>query len=185
MKIIAGKYYRRILEVPKNKTTRPTTSRLREALFNILQHEIEGATFLDIFAGSGAIGIEALSRGAVSATFIESDRFALQTLKNNLERLKISREAEVLFGDYHKNLKGLGFRKARFDLIFADAPYQIDVTEQILLQVASNQLLKPYGKLFIENDSSYIETLNLQDVTHINSRKAGKSFLHQFQISPP
>lgn len=181
MKIIAGKYYCQSLEVPKNKTTRPTTSRLREALFNILQGEIEGVTFLDIFAGSGAIGIEALSRGAASATFIESDRTSLQTLKNNLEHLKIGREAVVLFGDYIKTMKGLASRKVAFDLIFADAPYHAEVTEEIIVQVVSGNLLKSSGKLFIENDNPYNEAINLHGLTHLNSRKAGKSFLHQFQ----
>lgn len=180
MKIIAGKYYGRLLEAPKTQTTRPTTSRLREALFNILQQEIEGTDFLDVFAGSGAIGIEALSRGAHRVTFIESEREALQALKNNLNKLKITTEAVVLFGDYRKNLNRLGLNKVPFDLIFADAPYTVDITQDLLDLITKNGSLKPGGKLFIENDQELSGDLNLCGLTLINSRNAGKSHLHQF-----
>lgn len=182
MFIIAGKYYRHKIQAPKTELTRPTASRLRETLFNIIQQEIEGSDFLDIFAGSGAIGIEALSRGARSSAFIESNRDAFSALNNNLKQLKITSEGVALFGDYVKNLQALSARKVKFHLIFADAPYHMNQATQILLdQIVSKDLLKPYGKVFIENDQKLAEDINLHGLMHINSRKSGKSYLHQFQ----
>lgn len=176
MYIIAGKYYKQRISAPKGNSTRPTSSRLRETLFNILQNEIEGADFLDIFAGSGAIGIEALSRGAHAVTFIESDRQAYLALQGNLKQLNI--EATLLFGDYLKKMEGL---QKSFHIIFADAPYHLDVLQELIRKTVINNLLKPSGKLFIENDQPLPKGLDLFGLEHIDSRKSGKSYLHQFQ----
>lgn len=182
MKIISGKYYSRALEAPKNKGTRPSTSLMRGALFNILQQEVEGTDFLDIFAGSGAVGIEALSRGARLATFIENDTEALKALRNNLKKLEVAPQtAIVLYGDYLKNLKLLGRNNKQFDLIFADAPYHAEVMGDLIQEITTGHLLKKSGKLFIENDKPFDAGLNLCGLLHVNSRKLGKSHLHQFQ----
>lgn len=180
MHVIAGKYYKQKLQVPKGGATRPTSSRLREAVFNILQEEIEGAVFLDIFAGSGAVGIEALSRGAKSATFIEQDRNAFLALNNNLQSLKIT-SGIPLFGDFEKNLKVLGKRGALFDVIFADAPYKLEATEALMGLIFENKLLKPSGVLFIENAADLSEGMDLKGFVLVNSRKGGKTYLHQLR----
>lgn len=180
MFIIAGKYYKKKIQAPPEDKTRPTSGRLRETLFNILQQEIEGVDFLDIFAGSGAIGIEALSRGAKSATFIESDRTAYMTLGGNLKHLNITKEAVVLYGDYVRKMEALGKQKAQFHIIFADAPYALEsATEIVLEEVVKHDLLKASGRLFIENNLPVASSC--KGLHHVNSRKSGKTYLHQFQ----
>jgi len=181
MYIIAGKYYRRKIASPKGAETRPTSSRLRETVFNIIQEGVEGSDFLDVFAGTGAMGIEALSRGAKRATFIEGNPGAIQTLKDNLKSLEITHQGNVMFGDYIKNLKILGNNQGKFDIIFADAPYHLKDAASILLnQIIANQLLKAGGKVFIENDEPLLQQ-NFSGLVHLNSRKSGKSYLHLFQ----
>src|SRR5215475_3096803 len=98
MRVIAGEFRsRRLKSIPGDKT-RPTPDRLRETLFDILMSRIEGATFLDAYAGTGAVGIEALSRGAKHATFLEKDRFAVETIRENLAALQLERRATVVKG---------------------------------------------------------------------------------------
>jgi 16S rRNA (guanine966-N2)-methyltransferase len=178
--IIAGKFHRRELTAPKGDATRPTSARLREAFFNIVQGEIEGADFLDIFAGSGAMGLEALSRGARRATFIESSRMALNALETNLARLNAASDAQVLFGDYLKMLKRLQSAEKQFDIIFADAPYSMTNAVESLLEMIGGGLLKPGGLFFMENRNPLPTALDLRGLSLINSRKSGNTYLHQF-----
>lgn len=179
MHIIAGKFHRRTLTSPKGDATRPTSSRLREALFNIVQGEIQGADFLDIFAGSGAMGLEALSRGAKHAVFIESSKMALAALESNIAKLNISSQTLVLFGDYLKMLNRLQSAGKPFDIIFADAPYSMIGALESLLEIIGS-LLKPGGLFFMENIKPLDKALNLNGLSFVKSRKSGNTYLHQF-----
>lgn len=186
MRIIAGKFRGQLLTSPKGSATRPTASRLRESLFNIVQTEIEGARFLDIFAGSGAMGIEALSRGALHATFIDKSKEALFAIEANIKRLDLKKETTILFGDFLKMLDRLEQNDQQFDIIYADAPYGLhtktESASQLLLDWFSNhRLLKDEGLLFIEDDSEKPPTSPLQSLVHLNTRRSGKAFLHQYR----
>ncbi len=119
MRVIGGEFRRRLLQSPPGLTTRPTPDRLRESLFSILQPEIEGVVFLDAYAGSGAVGIEAISRGAREAIFIERDWGAVQTLRANLAALGIESRAEV----FTAAVPGILRRRAA-DIVFLDPPYE-------------------------------------------------------------
>jgi 16S rRNA (guanine(966)-N(2))-methyltransferase RsmD len=126
VRIIAGTFRRRTLEAPPGLDTRPTSDRLRETLFNVLAPRIEGANFLDLYAGSGAVGMEALSRGAAQATFVEQSPRAVKVLRGNLEKLGLTVEFRI-----HPSAVRAFFRKAgsdakrasAFDLVFLDPPY--------------------------------------------------------------
>jgi 16S rRNA (guanine966-N2)-methyltransferase len=118
MRVIAGAYRRRVLKAVPGFDVRPTPDRLREALFNILAPRIGGATFIDAYAGTGAVGIEALSRGARQVTFLERDPKALACLRQNLSALHIGSEAVVLKGSAVRLLKDRGA-----DIVFLDPPY--------------------------------------------------------------
>ncbi len=124
MRIIAGSLRRRTLEAPPGLATRPTSDRLRETLFNVLAPRIEGALFLDLYAGSGAVGIEALSRGAKAVTFAERRPAALKVLRENLAQLGVTAGFHV-----HPGNAGAYLRRARpadaagFDVVFLDPPY--------------------------------------------------------------
>ena len=119
MRVIAGTHRGRRVEAPKGQTTRPTGDRVREAAFNLIG-PVDDADVLDLYAGSGAMGIEALSRGAASATFVESDRDACRTIDRNLERLGLL--GRVLCQDV---ARFLGAERRRFDLVLVDPPYEL------------------------------------------------------------
>lgn len=123
MRIIAGSYRSRSLDAPPGLATRPSSDRLRETLFNVLAPRIEGAAFLDLYAGSGAVGIEALSRGAARAAFVERAPAALKTLRGNLEKLGISAGFRIGSSSVAAALKHLGKENQRFDLVFLDPPW--------------------------------------------------------------
>ena len=122
MRVIAGIYGGRTLKGPKGANTRPTSDRVREALFSILGERTAGARVLDLFAGSGALGLEALSRGAASATFVDDDRAAIVAIKSNLSALGAT--AEVRQTDALRHLNTASAGGAQYDLVFLDPPYR-------------------------------------------------------------
>ena len=124
MRIIAGEFRSRTLEAPAGLATRPTTDRLRETLFNVLAPRIEGAVFLDLYAGSGAVGIEAISRGAASVVFVERAEAALKVLRKNMERLGIDAGFRIQTVGVSASLRRLAAGPGTgFDLVFLDPPY--------------------------------------------------------------
>jgi 16S rRNA (guanine966-N2)-methyltransferase len=129
MRIIAGSLSSRTLQAPPGDATRPTSDRLRETLFNVLAPRIEGATFLDLYAGSGAVGIEALSRGAAQAEFVERAAASLKVLRGNLERLGIGAGFIIHGAAVEATLRRMqavsekGQQAAKFDLVFLDPPW--------------------------------------------------------------
>ena len=122
MRVIAGSARRLLLKTIEGMDTRPTTDRIKETLFNMLNTQIPGCTFLDLFSGSGAIGIEALSRGAKQAFFVESNPEAVSCIRENLSRTHLEEGALVLSCDVIPGLKKLEGRNPRFDIIFMDPP---------------------------------------------------------------
>ena len=121
MRVIAGEFRSRRLKSIPGDATRPTPDRLRETLFNILAAQIEGATFLDAYAGTGAVGIEALSRGARRAFFLERDRHALETIRENLASLGLERRATVVAGPVLVTMA-----RHAADIVFLDPPYDLE-----------------------------------------------------------
>ena len=171
LRIIAGKYRSRILEQPPLSITRPTIDRAREALFNIIQNNIENSVVLDCFAGSGAFCFEAVSRGAAKAIAIEKNPIAFAIIQKNLEKLNIN-NMEV------KNMDSLNYlehaKNIQFDFIYLDPPYKLDILKQCLDLIAKNQLLKKYGKIIIEtNIGTTIDTPN--ELIIIDERIYGKT----------
>ena len=129
MRIVAGTYKGARIFAPKGLDTRPTGDRVREAVFNLVG-PVDGASVLDLYAGSGAMGLEALSRGAASAVFVESDRDACRTIKRNLDKLCLA-GAEIACSDA---LRFMAAERRRFDLILVDPPY--DVVESVAVRLA-------------------------------------------------
>ena len=149
MRVIAGKFKGRNLFSPKDQAVRPTTDRIKENLFNLIQMRIPGSSFLDLFGGSGAISIEALSRGAGSAVIVDCDPESVKLIKRNFSALGIGKEGTILETDYKRAAEKL-FGRA-FDIIFLDPPYRADFYEDILLSIRSNCLLKEGGIVVFEN----------------------------------
>ena len=156
MRVIAGKYKSRRLVAPEGVQTRPTSDRLRETLFNVVAPRIEGSVWLDLFAGSGAVGIEALSRGAQRVYFVESSTAAARVIRNNLHTLEISKEVEILERDALAALRLLNTQSVAYDFIFLDPPYRkMDDYEQVLNFISQSRLLSSGGKVIAEHDKHF------------------------------
>lgn len=149
MRVIGGKYKGRYLVNFQADHIRPTTDRVKESLFNILQSYIDGAEVLDLFAGTGNLGIEALSRGAQKVTFVEKNPKSLQLIKENLKALKIEEEYEIQKQDVMKFLKSTG--DLQYDLIFIDPPFTEKMAHDVMELLCQSQILKPGGILAIES----------------------------------
>jgi 16S rRNA (guanine966-N2)-methyltransferase len=160
MRVIAGTHRSRILKTLKGLAMRPTSDRLRETLFNVLGPGVSGSRVLDIFAGTGAIGIEALSRGAVHATFIENHAPGVALIHKNLDSLKISSDATVLCADAVRGLETLEAklksRAHRYDYVFIDPPYAATADySRVLKYLASSSLLAPSAIVIVEHRKSF------------------------------
>lgn len=140
MRVIGGIYRGRRLRTVSGLSVRPTSDRLRETLFNILAPRINGSRFLDICAGSGAVGIEALSRGAVAVTFIDRSRVACNAIEANLNALGIKSNTTTVNRDASPALKRLEQESARFDVVFFDPPYASEIYDQVMKQLGSGNL---------------------------------------------
>lgn len=179
MRVIAGKYKSRVLAEFAGEDVRPTSDRAKEALFNILSLKIYGARVLDLFAGSGALGIESLSRGAKEVVFNDCSKDSLAILKKNLTALKIpanGEEAKLMQSDY---LVALGQVRGEFDLIFIDPPYRLEYGRQALEAIAQKGLLSANGIAVYERDRAFegeIEGLEKYD-----ERKYGKAHFAFFR----
>ena len=158
MRVIAGTAKGIRLAAPKGREVRPTLDRVREALFSILAPRVGGARFLDLFAGTGANGIEALSRGAASAVFVDSDVRSLEIVRRNLEAARLSEKAEVRRLELPRGLATLSREGGRYDIVFADAPYGLareapDVYLRLLEGVSGGGILGDDGIVVVEHDA--------------------------------
>ena len=154
MRIIAGDLRSRTLQAPTGQATRPTSDRLRETLFNVLASRIEGAGFLDLYAGSGAVGIEALSRGAARVVFVERAAPALKVLRRNLDRLGLASRVRVQSESAVAVLRGPRTGSAGFDLVFLDPPYDAHTEYATVLALLGGEaagLLAPGAVVIAEH----------------------------------
>ncbi|MDO5733193.1 MAG: 16S rRNA (guanine(966)-N(2))-methyltransferase RsmD [Eubacteriales bacterium] len=152
-RVIAGRLRGRKLKTVPGMSTRPTTDRCKEALFNRIQMEVQDADFLDLCAGSGQIGIEALSRGARSVCFVEKSRQAARVIESNLQELGLEDSAELLRMDLKSALQFLDRRQSSFDLIFCDPPYaEVNLLlPKILKTLRQTKLWRPEGLFILES----------------------------------
>jgi 16S rRNA (guanine966-N2)-methyltransferase len=151
MRVIAGKYRSRRLKGPGKMRLRPTSDRLRETLFNILGPSIEDSFFVDLYAGTGAIGIEALSRGAREVVFVESHAAGARLVRQNLESLGILSGVEVMESDVVKGLERLASRHLLADFIFLDPPYEGEEHLRVLEYLDESHVIAPYGLVIVEH----------------------------------
>ena len=165
MRVIAGTARRLELKTPSGLDTRPTTDRIKETLFNILYGQYEGGAFLDLFAGSGGIGIEALSRGASKAVFVENGREALACIRINLEHTRLGAMAEVLGMDV---LRAINFLDGRppFRVIFLDPPYDQELERQALEALRRTTLADEETWIIVEallnTDFGYLDAIGYE-----------------------
>ncbi len=179
MRIIAGSARSLPLSSPTGMDTRPTSDQIKETLFNMLQFEVQGAYFLDIFAGSGQIGLEALSRGAEYAVFVENNRKAAKCIEDNIHFTKFDKESRLLTSDAVAALYTLE-GKYKFDIIFMDPPYNKELEKEVLKYLSDSSLLKEDTTIIVEasleTGFDYVEELGFE----ITKYKKYKTNVHVF-----
>lgn len=152
MRIIAGKYKGRQLQSAKDQSIRPTTDKIKEYIFELLGDFITDAIVLDLFCGSGSLGLEALSRGARNAAFVDSSANSLKVLRRNISSLKVEEPLKVIKKDTEQFLKK---NKQPFDLIFADPPFKWDKFNDMLPLIFKPDNLSEYGLFVVESEKSH------------------------------
>lgn len=186
MRVIAGKYRSRKLVAPAGMATRPTSDRLRETLFNIVAASVEGSVWIDLFAGTGAIGIEAISRGAAMVYFVESARPAVQAIRRNLKALGIGGGFEILGRAAVPALRHLEARSASFDFCFLDPPYRkAGDYQQILSLFSDSSLLKPAGLVIAEHDKHFDPGANVGQLYRTRKLRQGDAVLSFYHRGEP
>ena len=154
MRIIGGEFRGRRIKQPDLDTVRPTKDRVREAVFNIISGEVRGASVLDIFAGSGAYGLEALSRGADRVLFIEKATECCDVIRKNMGLLGSSEKCKIITEDAFRGLKALCKDNKMFDIVFSDPPFGMGMAKKTLIMISQYDILKPAGLLVVEHSAS-------------------------------
>ena len=153
MKVISGTLKGRNIMGYNIEGTRPTMDRVKESLFATIQDYLKESAVLDLFAGSGNLGIEAISNGSKTCYFIDNNKEAINTIKNNINNLNIQNNAIVLLSDWKKALNDFSTKKIKFDIIFVDPPYEYNVYEKILEKVITLDLLNDNGIIILEHSN--------------------------------
>ena len=173
MRIIAGKAGGLKLKSLKGKDVRPTLDRVKESMFNIIAFYLAEAEVLDLFAGFGSLGIEALSRGAKSADFVEINKSHLKIIEENLRKAKFSEQAKLHNQDAYKYLNNC---RNKFDLIFMDPPYEKEMSNKAIELIVQNNLLKADGLIICEK-SAQETSEEFENLKMIKNKKYGNSLL--------
>ena len=179
MRVISGIARGTKLDSIDSLDTRPTLDRVKESLFNIIQNKIENSIILDLFAGSGAIGIEFISRGCSKAYFCEKSHDAIKMINRNLIKTKLKDKSEIYETDYIKCLKLLSSYNVKFDIIYIDPPYKQDLAGKAVEQIIFLDLLKHNGIIVIETDEEKRDLKEIEklQVEVYDLRKYGRAHL--------
>jgi 16S rRNA (guanine(966)-N(2))-methyltransferase RsmD len=181
MRIVAGKNKGNILKSPKDLSVRPTSEKVREALFDILGTSVRETCFLDLFAGTGAVGIEALSRGAKNAIFIEKELKCIKIIKENLEKTGNSQNAIVFKMNFLSGLKLLVKENYLLDYIFLDPPYNRGLVNISLLEISKLFILRKNGLLIAQHYKKEKVIENLNNLSLYNQRRYGECYLSFYE----
>ncbi len=174
MRVIAGKAKGVVLKTPEGLQTRPTADRVKEALFSIIQFELPGAKVLDLFGGTGQLGIEAISRGAASCVFVDANEAPCRLIKENLRRAKMEQEGRVVRADY---LKFLQQCTETFDIILLDPPYAENFLENAIKMISESDILKSFGIIVAERPVEKELFLEIEGYKRSKDYKYGKTLL--------
>lgn len=175
MRVIAGELKGRRLKSVPGKLTRPTSDKIKEAVFQMMGPYFQGGTCLDLFAGSGALGIEAISRGIDHATFIEKQQKAVQTINENIQDLKLEERAKVLRIDAFKGLQLMSKEQKSYNLILIDPPYESMNYEKLLSTIINNNLLTKNGLIYCEHATTKDLPQDLSELTIIKQATYGST----------
>jgi 16S rRNA (guanine966-N2)-methyltransferase len=181
MRVIAGEFKGRQLVTPRGGTTRPTADQVRIALLDTLGPWLPGARVLDLFAGAGGVGLEALSRGAEHATFVERDARAIAALETNIRTLGVRARVHVMRGDVVRELGRLAAAAQRFEVVFLDPPYATDDGEHTLATLAARELATPGGVVIAQHLTKRAPAPEYRTLRAFRDRRFGETTLTFFR----
>ncbi len=153
VRVISGSARGLKLNTPGDDRVRPTTDRVKESMFNIVQDWVYDSQVLDLFAGSGALGIEALSRGASQAVFCDNSLDSIKIIKSNIEKARVVDRSQIVSGDFKRCLRDMEAKNQSFDMIFVDPPYYKGLFEEVLETIRAYKILKKDGIVIVEHDA--------------------------------
>lgn len=153
MRVISGSAKGRPLKAVPGMGTRPTTDKVKEAIFSMIGPYFDGGQVLDLFAGTGGLSIEALSRGMDRAVLTDIDKKSIDTIRHNLQAAGLTEQAEIYRNEAARALKALMKREAKFDLVFLDPPYRLKVVQELIEQLDQANMLNPHATIVVEHDA--------------------------------
>ena len=181
MRIIAGKFKSRLIDFPKTKLTRPMTDRTKETLFNIVGSYVFGKHILDLYAGSGSIGLESLSRGALSSTFVDRAPWAKGCIERNLRSLGLENKGTVISADVPAAIKKLDKKGQQFALVFVDPPFNKGLVRKTLLELDATDIVLPFGQVVVgHSNHEEIPVDELKRIKLVRTKKIGQASLSFF-----
>ncbi|PYI54243.1 16S rRNA (guanine(966)-N(2))-methyltransferase RsmD [Paenibacillus flagellatus] len=182
MRVISGSAKGRPLKAVPGMGTRPTTDKVKEAIFSMIGPYFDGGTVLDLFAGTGGLGIEALSRGMDRAVFVDADKKSVEVVTANLEATRLSDKAEVYRNDAYRALKALSKRNVRFDLVFLDPPYKMTAIEELIGSMRELDLLAPAAVIVVEHDAANRFAEQIGDATRTRLVEYGETAVSVYRM---
>jgi len=176
LRIISGRWKsRRLISIKGSSNTRPTSDRVKEAVFNMLRDKLYESAVLDIFAGTGNMGFEALSRGSSKAVFIEKNRKAVSVIEKNARNLDCVSMIHIIKKDVFKAIDDLSKERDAFDIIFMDPPYNANIEKSVLLAILNADILDRQGVVVVEHDYKNEMPNNVEELIKIDTRKYGNT----------
>lgn len=182
MRIVSGKYGGIRLEGVKGDKTRPTTDKVKESLFSMLGAYFDGGNFLDLYAGSGAVGLEAVSRGMDSAVLVDRQFQAIKTIKNNVDKLHVEKQVRVIKGAADKVLVDLANEGQKFDMVFLDPPYKLQKMVSVMEQMQQLDLLALGAVVICETDNETELPDNFASYTRTKQKEYGLTRLNFYRF---
>lgn len=181
MRVISGKVKGSRLIAPNNMNVRPTTDRIKEAIFSSIQGYIEGSTVLDLFAGTGSLGIEALSRGASKVYFADNSKDSIAIINENLMKTKLEQQSEVLFMDAKLAMNKIAREGVELDVVFLDPPYGKDILESIMTELIDSKLVKNDTIIITEHEKDISLKDKMKSFYKFKEKKYGKIIISFFK----
>lgn len=186
MRIIGGEYRSRLIQIPKGGRTRPTKDRVREAVFNILVRKVGGSLVLDLYAGSGAMGIEAISRGARRAVFVEDDPRSVKAISDNIKTLGIPADKAVIVKkDATKAIRAMAEDGLIFDIIFLDPPYYKKLAKECLINIIQYGIVNSQSLIVVEHHRTDDVTVSDSGFIEKVKRRYGDTHISIFGVQRP
>jgi 16S rRNA (guanine(966)-N(2))-methyltransferase RsmD len=186
MRIVAGTARGRVLAAPKSDDViRPTADRVRETLFNVLGQWCEGFTVLDLFAGTGALAFEAISRGATRAVLVDTGKEAHHLIRQNAEALDFTQRIELIKEPVARALESLGRRRERFEIVFSDPPYKLEAGQSVLEALDENQLVAEGGAAVIEHAKAEVLPEKVGRLERVDERSFGGTTVSIYRCQGP